>query len=147
MLPMLRNSNLSMAPVASGPINRLGSFFDDFFGDDGAFAGQVWSGAPVAMWEDDDQIHIEIELAGMSEQDIEVTVHNDKLFIRAERKVAEGRRYLVNSRSFGQFEQMITLPEAIDTERANATLTNGVLGIDLPKSPEAKPRKITLKTE
>jgi len=144
---MLRNNNLAMAPFASGSINRLGSFFDGVFGDDGAFAGQAWSWAPVAMWEDDDQIHIEVELPGVSEQDIEVMVHNGKLFIRGERKAEEGRRYLVNGRSFGQFEQTVTLPEAVNAEGVKATLINGVLGIDLPKSPEAKPRKITLKTE
>jgi len=147
MLPMLRNDNLAMAPVVTSPINRLGSFFDGFFGDDGGFASRAWSWAPVAMWEDDNQIHIEVELPGVSEQDIEVMVDNGKLFIRGERKAEEGRRYLVNNRSFGQFEQVITLPEAVDSEGVNATLTNGVLGIDLPKSPEARPRRIMLRTE
>jgi len=145
MLPVLRN-NSAMAPVATGPINRLDSFFDRVFGDDGSFLGQVWSGAPLAMWEDDDHIGIEAELPGVAEKDLDITVHNGMLFIRGERKPEEGRRYLYNGRSYGRFERVISLPEAVDTDGVQAALKDGVLSIDLPKSPEAKPKKISLKT-
>jgi len=61
MLPVLRN-NAALAPVATGPINRLDSFFDRVFGDDGGSMSQAWSWLPMAMWEDDDHIYIEAEL-------------------------------------------------------------------------------------
>jgi len=145
MLPVLRN-NLAFAPAATGPFNRLDSFFENFFGDDGGFMTQAWSKAPVAMWEDDDHIHVEAELPGVAEKDLDITVHNGMLFIRGERKPEEGRRYFYNGRSFGRFERVITLPEAVNTDEVQATLVDGVLRVDLPKSPEAKPRKIALKT-
>ena len=146
MLPVLRN-NATFAPVATGPMNRLDSLFDRiFFGDDGAFMGQAWSGAPVAMWQDDDHIYIEAELPGATEKDVDVTVHNGLLFIRGERRPAEGRNYLYNGRLFGRFERVITLPEAVDTDAVQAKLTAGVLQVALPKSPEAKPKKIAVTT-
>jgi len=144
MLPVLRN-NSALAPVATSPIHRLDSLFDRVFGDDGGFMSQAWSWAPVAMWEDEDSIGIEAELPGLSDRDVEVTVHNGMLFIRGERKPEEGRRYLYNGRSFGRFERVITLPEAVMTDDVQATLTNGVLTVNLPRSPEAKPKKITLR--
>src|SRR3954451_18803674 len=66
MLPAFRN-NTALAPVATGPINRLDSLFDHVFGGEGGLMGQAWSGAPVAMWEDDDHIGIEAELPGVAE--------------------------------------------------------------------------------
>lgn len=95
---------------------------------------------------DDDHVGIEFELPGVVDQDLDITVHNGMLFIRGERKPERGRRYLYNGRSYGRFERVITLPEAVNTDEVRATMTDGVLRIDLPKSPEARPRKIELKT-
>jgi len=145
MLPVLRN-NSTLAPVATGPFNRLDSWFDRFFGDDGGLMSQTWAWPPVAMWEDDDHIYIEAEVPGVAIEDVDVTVHNGMLFIRAERKPEEGRQYLYNGRAFGRFERVITLPEAVKADDVQAALVNGILRVELPKSPEAKPKKITLRT-
>jgi len=145
MFPVLRSS-LVPAPFMANPINRLDSLFERVFGDDGGFLSQVWPTLPLAMWEDDDHIYIEAEVPGVSENDVEVTFHNGMLFIRGERKPQEGRTYLYNGQSFGRFERVVRLPEAVNTDKVEATLTNGLLCIALPKSPEAKPKKITLKS-
>jgi HSP20 family protein len=99
---------------------------------------------PLAMWQDDDHFYVEVELPGVSDGDMDITVHNGTLSIRGERKPEEGRRYLYNGRSYGRFERVITLPEAVNTDDVQATLKDGILSLTLPKSPEAKPRKITL---
>src|SRR3954447_6503098 len=145
MLPVVRN-NSAFTPVAMFPIDSLDSLFGRVFGDDGGSLGRAWSGGPVAMWEDDDRVGIEAELPGVAESDLDITVHNGMLFIRGERKPEEGHRYLYNGRTYGRFERVITLPESVNTEEVQATLKDGVLCINLPKSPEAKPKKITLKT-
>ena len=145
MFPALRNDSTTF-PLATAPMNRLDSFFSRVFGDDGGFMDQAWSGAPVAMWEDDDHIWVEAELPGVAEKDVDISVHNGMLCIRGEREPQEGRRYLYNGLSYGRFERVVTLPAAIDADDVQATLKDGVLRIDLPKSPEAKPRKIELKT-
>jgi HSP20 family protein len=82
----------------------------------------------------------------MTEQDVEVTIHKGVLSIRGERKVEEGRRYLYNGRTWGRFERAITLPEEVNTAEVQAELSQGVLRVALPKSPETKPRKITLRS-
>ncbi len=145
MFPVLR-ANSTSGPFVPSPINRLDSLFDRVFGEDGGFVSQAWARLPVAMWEDDEYVYIEAELPGLAENDVDVMVHNHTLFIRGERKPQEGRKYLYNSQWFGRFERAINLPEAVNADDVQATLTNGMLRIALPKTPESKPRKITLKT-
>jgi HSP20 family protein len=144
MLPVLRNNSV-LTPAATAPINRLDTLIDRFFDDD-HLLGQAWSGAPMAMWEDDDHICIEAELPGVADKDLDITVRNGMLHIRGERRAEEGRRYLYNGRLYGRFERVLTLPEAVNTDDVQATLSDGILRIELPKSPEAKPKRITLKT-
>jgi len=137
---------LPMFPITSPvlPINRLDTLFDRMFDPGGSFLGQGWTGAPIAMWEDDDKLHIEVELPGMTDKDVEVTIDNRTLYLRGERKAEEGRRYLVNNRGFGKFEQVLNLPESVDPSNVQADLKDGILRIDLPKSPEARPHKIAI---
>jgi len=145
MFPVLHN-NAALSPLSMRPVNRLDWLLDPFFGGDVSFTDQSRSAGPVAMWEDDDHVTIEADLPGVSDNDVDVTVQNGMLFVRGERKPAEGRPYIYDGRWYGRFERIVTLPEAVETEAVQATLMNGGLRIDLPKSPEAKPKKISLKT-
>jgi len=132
------------APGVASPFNRLDSMFDRLFDGDGLL-GRAWQGVPVALWEDEDHVSVEAELPGLTDKDVEITVHNGLLFIRGERRPEEGRNYLYKGRFYGRFERVITLPEAVNNDDVQARLTDGVLCLTLPKSPEAKPKKITLR--
>jgi HSP20 family protein len=144
MLPTIRN-NLAMTPWTA-PFNRLEGLFDRLF-DGGAFEFRPdGAGVPISLWQDEDHIYVEADLPGMSDQDVEVTVHAGVLFIRGERKAEEGRQYLYNERTWGRFERAITLPDEVKVEEVQAELAQGVLRVTLPRSPETKPRTITLKT-
>jgi HSP20 family protein len=144
MLPAIRN-NVAMTPWTT-PINRLEGLFDRFFDD--SFFGVRPDGAvvPISVWQDEDHIYVEADLPGMSDQDVEVTVHKGVLFIRGERKAEEDRPYLYDGRTWGRFERAITLPDEVNAEEVQAELAQGVLRVTLPKSPETRPRKIMLKT-
>lgn len=148
MLPVLRDTTSPLA--AFEPFGRIDSFFDRFFGTDGGATRPgnwtAWSGLPVAMWEDEDRIYVEAELPGVTEKDVEVTVHNGMLSIRGERKPEADRRYLYNGRAYGRFERVIALPETVNPDAVEATLANGLLHVACAKSPESKPRRIELKT-
>lgn len=124
------------------PVNRMDALFNQVFGE---LAQNGQANAPLAMWADDDTFWVEAEMPGVAEGDVEITVHKDVMTIKAERKPQEGRRYLYNGRSFGTFERSIRLPEPVQVDAVNATLKDGVLTVELPKSAEAKPRKITLR--
>ena len=147
MQPVLR-TYFPLLSQSSHVLNRADSWFDRVFGEN----GEGFRPAPtvgnfaVSVWGDENHLHVEAELPGVEDKDVEITVHDGVLFIRAERRPEEGRAYLYEGRSFGRFERSIVLPEAVDAENAEARLSKGVLRIDLPKHPAARPRKISLKT-
>jgi len=144
MVPATRNG-MTMTPWAA-PINRLEGLFDRLF-DDSVFGFRAdQAAAPISLWHDEDHIYVEADMPGMSDQDVEVTVHKGVLTIRGERKPEEGRQYLYDGRTWGRFERAITLPDEVNADAVQAELSNGVLRLTLPKSPETRPRKITLKT-
>lgn len=101
----------------------------------------------MAMWEDDDRIYVEAELPGLTDGDVDVTIHRGVLLIRGERKPDEGRRSLYDGRAYGRFERMIRLPEPVDAENVEARMKDGVLTISLPKRPDSKAKKVQVRTE
>jgi HSP20 family protein len=148
MLPAIRNNGSGLMPVPTS-VSPLSSIFDRFFDD--AFAPLAapsfgnWD-TPLSMWEDEDAIHFEIDAPGVSEKDVEVTVHDGSLTVRYERK-AEEKKGGYDTRSYGRFEQRVSLPAAVDADKAEAKLANGVLSVTCPKSEAAKPRKIAVALE
>jgi HSP20 family protein len=146
MLPV-RHANIAGTPFATFPFGRFESLFDQFFGTDGDELRRTWgtSYGPLSIWQDENQVYVEVELPGVSDKDLEITVHKGLLTIKAERTDEEGRVYLYNGRTFGRFERTVALPESVDADNVEATLTNGVLRVALPKHPEARPKKIAVR--
>ncbi|MBY0227846.1 MAG: Hsp20/alpha crystallin family protein [Gemmataceae bacterium] len=136
MLPVLRNGTLA-------PVNRLSSLFDRLFD---APAAPAWQGFPLSVWEDEDHVRVEADAPGMTEKDIEVTFHQGELVIRGERS-QERKEAGYDSRTYGRFEQRVSLPCPIQADKAQAKLANGVLSLSFPKAEDAKPRRIALKAE
>ena len=97
-------------------------------------------------------IVVKAELPGMEEKDIEVSLSDDTLTIRGEKKEEKedkGKDYWHKETSYGSFSRVIPLPEGLDTEKADARFKNGVLTIALPKLEArlAKSKKIAIKAE
>ncbi len=79
---------------------------------------------------------------GFDAKEIEVKVSGNLLTVRAERKEKKGETEKV----WGEIERTVLLPEGVDTEHVEASYRNGVLEMRLPKLPEAKERRIEVKT-
>ena len=91
--------------------------------------------------ESDDEIEVSVELPGMDEKDIEVSLTNDVLTIRGEKKAEKEEKrkgYYLSERSYGSFFRSIPLPPVVDTNKVTAEFNKGVLTVSLPKSAEAK---------
>jgi HSP20 family protein len=88
-------------------------------------------------------VEVTVELPGLEEKDIEVTLSDDALSVKAERQIErkdEKKGYYVSERSYGSIYRSIPLPPGVDSDRAEATFRNGVLTVRLPQRPEAKAR-------
>jgi len=145
MLPVLR-THLPFSPLAGGAFNQMESLFDRFFGDDFDFKRPAWGFVPVSVWQDDTNIYVEADLPGISENDLEITVHNRVLTIKAQRRADESRKYEFNGRVFGSLERVVVLPDSVDSAQVEAKLANGILTVTLPKHPDARPKKIAVKS-
>jgi HSP20 family protein len=94
-----------------------------------------------------DEVVVHADLPGLDEKDIEVTVQDNMLTIRGERKEEKEEKkedYYQAERTYGAFARTLTLPAGVDADKVKATFKKGVLEVHLPKSKEAKGRKIEI---
>lgn len=88
------------------------------------------------------------DLPGVKEPDLEVRISQNRLTVSGKReseKTENGDTFYTYERSFGSFSRTFTLPEGVDADRIKAELKHGVLTLELPKRPEAQPKKIAVK--
>lgn len=132
-------------------INRM---FDDFFSD---FRPSRWlteSGSQflpsIDIKETDKEIQVLAELPGMEASDIEISIAEDTLTLRGEKRQEKEEKkgeYYRRECSYGTFRREIALPSEIVQDKVEAEFNKGVLSIRLPKKPEAqrKSKKIEIK--
>ena len=130
-------------------VNRLFSTnFSRGFGDEGIARG-AWT-PNVDIYENKDEIVLEAELPGMKREDFELTIENNVLTLRGERrfeKKDEADNYHRVERSYGTFTRSFTLPQTVAADSAAAEYKNGVLRVVLKKREEVKARRIEIASE
>lgn len=133
-------------------MNRL---FDEFFSGfpfperrRGLMEGE-WA-PTVDVAETDENIIVTAELPGVKQNDVEISVVNDVLTLKGEKKEEKEikkENYHRIERSYGSFQRSITLPTGVQADKAKATYKDGVLTITIPKVEEAKPKSIKINVE
>ncbi|MBI3295503.1 MAG: Hsp20/alpha crystallin family protein [Deltaproteobacteria bacterium] len=100
--------------------------------------------------ETDGHYLITLDMPGLKKEDIEISLENDHLSVKAERKreeKKESKGSYYEERSYGTFHRYFTLPGATDGNHIEALYKDGVLTIAVPKSEAAKPKKIAVGSE
>jgi len=95
--------------------------------------------------ETDNEIMLSILMAGVKKNDINVDVTDGILKISSERKKDSNVNYLTNKIIYGKFINKFKLPKNIDDNNINASLTDGVLVLTIPKTDNAKSKSIEIK--
>lgn len=132
---------------------RFHRFFDEALSDFPGIAN--WSEEvsrrnwvpPVDIRETDDALVLTAELPGLTKEDIEITLENNVLTIRGERKFerdADKENFHRIERAYGAFSRTFSLPSNVRGDGVEASFRDGVLHIQVPKAEEAKPRKIAI---
>ncbi len=98
----------------------------------------------VDIWEDDRRVVVDADLPGVAQDGVEVSVHRGVLTIRATPSVVDARRLHPVHREWqpAAFERSFTLADDLDDGAVTATVTNGVLRVQLPKRASAQPRRV-----
>jgi len=114
-------------------------------GDEGTVPDVGWP--LLSLYDEGSRLTLYAEVPGLGEEDIELTLNQDVLSIKGQRKTAVPEGYAVHRRERGDFHfsRALTLPCRVDPEKVDATVKSGILTVHLDKAPEAKPRQISVK--
>ena len=148
-------------PVSKGgnPIvtfqDEMNKLFSDFFGD---LSFPQWSSKLPAMavataldvTENDKEYRVSVEIPGMDAKDIQITAADGYVTIRGEKKEEskeEKKGYVRQERSYGEFQRVIALGDNASLDKAEASVSKGVLTLTIPKKAgaQSKERKIEIK--
>lgn len=133
--------------TTTSPIFGLRREIDRLFEDTFARDGSSFTPA-VDIKENENEIRLEIELAGMKPEDVEIIAENGVLTIRgeklSERKEGDESRYQVIERAYGTFMRTFQLPQGVDADQINAEFNNGVLTLHIPKGALPQPKRIQI---
>jgi len=116
-------------PYVAEPFRNLGHRIQDFFSPH----------ADAAATEGAYQI--ELELPGVDDGDIEITLHDNVLMIKGEKRAEreeKGKSYYFSERSYGAFQRSFRLPGDVNAEQINADFAKGILTVTLPKVAESE---------
>jgi HSP20 family protein len=107
------------------------------------FEGQL----AIDVYQTPGEIIIKAPIAGVRQEDLDVTITDDQVSIRGERhdnqnETIEG--YLVQECYWGSFSRTYTLPVAVDSDKSSAKLINGILHIIIPKAAKARTKSIAI---
>jgi HSP20 family protein len=130
--------------------------FSDFWRDEGRMFNlpESWGSKhlipQVDEAEDEKAFHVKMDLPGMDQEDVEITLADGMLTVRGEKKQEDeekGKDFYRKERTFGSFRRVLPLPGDVDESKIKASFKKGVLTIELPKSEEAKKKvkHITIK--
>ena len=126
----------------------------DPFRDLDRWADQALAGArslrpmPMEALRRGDQFIVAIDVAGVSPDDVNITVERNVVDITARRRPLrqEGDEVIVDERPYGEFRRQLFLGENLDTDNLKAQYDRGVLSLTIPVSETAKPRKVEIGT-
>jgi HSP20 family protein len=104
------------------------------------------------MYEEDKDLVIKAEMPGIRKKDLDISLNDDILTIKAEKKEEKeegekGTTHYTRERRFGQYIRSMTLPARVDAENISATLKKGLLEIRLPKAEEPESKHIEIKVK
>src|SRR3979490_944531 len=104
----------------------------------------------IEISETDKAIEVTAEMPGLERKDVEISVDEDTLTIRGEKKVEENQKdknVQLSERSYGVFLRVLQLPAGVDPSSVQATISNGALKVTIPKPAKSEPKKIEVKEE
>jgi HSP20 family protein len=174
LVPFRGRTNMARADVdVFGSLQReIDRLFDDFLRGAALPAAGAGLVPSIDVTESGNEIEITVELPGLERNDVDISVDDDVLVIRGEKKIetqsgdgqqgkqgqqarqAQGQQAKesngtksrrVTERMYGAFYRAIQLPPGVDSSKIEATMSNGVLKVRIPKPPQSQPKKIEVK--
>lgn len=137
---------------------QMNRMFEDFFNRSALqradWSAPTWSGRKsfspqIDVSEDDETLKIQAELPGLDKDDIELEADENSVTIQGEKSHEEEREeegFYRNERSYGYFRRTIPFPMEVDTSKAKATFSDGVLDVRFPKRGDSKGKRLDIES-
>ena len=129
--------------------NEIINFFNPMqrsMGRDVGLFGNDWMPS-VDVYDSDNDVLVKVDIPGLKKDGIEVSIHEDLLTIKGEKKMenkVSKENYYKSERFYGKFSRSIQLPSEVEHDKVNATYKDGVLDIKHPNKDEAKTKRINV---
>lgn len=130
---------------------EMDRIFDAFFGKPFFTLEEevAWT-FPVDVLETEKDVIVYADLPAVNPKDVSITISEDKLTIKGERKKEEDlyqERFFKSERFHGFFQRIIPLPTEVEPDKAKASYRDGVLKIVIPKLEKSLPKEIKIEIE
>src|SRR5690242_6610305 len=134
-------------PIMQDRTNRINRLFRELLNSEAPEEALTTTSfaPPVDIYEDEHNITLKIEVPGIDENDIDVSIENNTLTVQGERKIEKEEKeenFRQVERQYGSFTRTFTLPDSVDPGQVSAHYDKGVLKVKLAKKEEAKPKQI-----
>ncbi|QDS88920.1 Spore protein SP21 [Rosistilla ulvae] len=142
------NMTRALVPSAFGIAgHEMEELFDRLFYPGTNPAATKWT-PPASVWESGEHVHLEMELAGVNQEDIDVSFEDGLLKISAKRHQPDttDRTYLHDERTWGDMSRSMRVSNSVDPDSIDASYQNGLLHVRLCKRAEVLPKRIEIKT-
>jgi HSP20 family protein len=124
-------------------------FEDSFVRPSRALAAISELTAPALdVYQTSNEVVVKAALPGVKPEEVSIDITGDTLTIRGETKAEEEIKkedYLYQERRYGAFSRTVVLPGGLKTDKAEATIEDGVLSVTIPKAEEVKPKAVKVK--
>jgi HSP20 family protein len=102
---------------------------------------------PLNVWVSEDKAVVVAEVPGVAPDDLDVQIINQTLTLKTKReadKLSEGQTWHRRERGHGQFTRSLELPYSVDSDKVQASFSQGILKIELPRAAADFPKKISI---
>ncbi len=114
--------------------------------ESGGWNGPAWT-PPLDVWETEDQFVVEAALPGVSPDNVDISLTNNMLTIQGEIQPAQPQgQFHLRERQYGRFYRSLQLPVPVNSDQIEASYDSGMLTLHLPKAEEAKPKRISVRS-
>src|SRR5712675_1146733 len=161
-LPSTNRNNIWRHVMAFMSLQReIDRLFEDFTRNLGMYGTQGLNLVPhTDVTENEKEIEITVEMPGLERKDVEISVEDNLLTIRGEKRIEreqkdekkkddkqkdDRKNVHLAERSYGVFYRVFQLPPGVDPSGIKATMANGVLALTIPKPAKSQPHKIEVK--
>jgi HSP20 family protein len=106
--------------------------------------------AALDVYQTPDEVVVKATVPGCKPEDVSIDISGDTLTIKGETKAEQETKredYLYQERRYGSFSRSVILPGGLKSDRAEATIEDGILTLSIPKAEEVKPRAISVKAK